>query len=100
MKKANPEKASIVQRKKTVCAVEHTDDGKVKRIYTFQIPYYIAKFSRKIFKKYIHKQAKITINKWKDYNPISKDYDQTGILIDKGSNFKAFQIVIYQVKSW
>ena len=87
-------------KKKAVCAVELTDKGKVKRFYTFQIPDYSAKSLRKMFDKHIDKKAKITTDKWKGYNPIAKDYDLTQILSDKGANFKALHVMIYQVKSW
>ncbi len=87
-------------KKKAVCAVEHTDDGKVKRFYTFKITDYSAKSLRKIFEKQIDKYAKVKTNKWKGYNLIAKDYDVTQILGDKGSNLKALQIMIHQVKSW
>ena len=62
-------------KKKAVCAVELTDDGKVKRFYTFQIPDYSAKSLRKMFEKHIDITAKVTTDKWKGYNPIAKDYD-------------------------
>jgi hypothetical protein len=87
-------------KKKAVCAVELTDDGKVKRFYTFQIPDYSAKSLRKMFKKHIDITAKVTTDKWKGYNPIAKEYDLTQILSDKGSNFKALHVMIHQVKSW
>jgi transposase-like protein len=87
-------------KKKAVCAVELIDDGKVKRFYTFQIPDYSTKSLRKMFDKHIDKDAKITTDKWKGYNPIAKDYDLTQILSDKGANFKALHIMIHQVKSW
>jgi len=87
-------------KKKAVCAVELTDDGKVKRFYTFQIPDYSAKSLRKMFEKHIDKTAKVTTDKWKGYNPIAKEYDLTQILSDKGSNFKALHVMIHQVKSW
>ena len=87
-------------KKKAVCAVELTDDGKVKRFYTFQIPDYSAKSLRKIFDKHIDITAKVITDKWKGYGPIAKDYDLTQILSDKGSNFKALHVMIHQVKSW
>ena len=86
-------------KKKAVCAVELTDKGKVKRFYTFQIPDYSSKSLRKMFEKHIDINAKITTDKWKDYNPIAKEYDITQILSDKGSNFKALHVMIHQVKS-
>ena len=87
-------------KKKAVCAVELTDDGKVKRFYTFQIPDYSSKSLRKMFEKHIDITAKVTTDKWKGYNPIAKDYDLTQILSDKGSKFKALHVMIHQVKSW
>jgi transposase-like protein len=88
------------KKKKAVCAVELTDDGKVKRFYTFQIPDYSSKSLRKMFEKHIATTAKVTTDKWKGYNPIACDYDLTQILSDKGSNFKALHVMIHQVKSW
>lgn len=87
-------------KKKAVCAVELTDQGKVKRFYTFKIPDYSAKSLRKIFEKHIDINAKVTTDKWKGYNPIAKDYDITQVLSDKGANFKALHVMIHQVKSW
>ena len=53
-----------------------------------------------MFEKHIDKNAKITTDKWKGYNPIAKEYDLTQVLSDKGANFKALHIMIHQVKSW
>ncbi len=72
----------------------------MKRFYTFQIQDYSAKSLRKMFDKHIDKEAKITTDKWRGYNPIAKDYDLTQILSDKGANFKALHVMIHQVKSW
>lgn len=87
-------------KKKAVCAVELTEDGKVKRFYTFQIPDYSARSLRKMFEKHIDKDAKVTTDKWKGYRPIAKEYDITQIESDKGANFKALHVMIHQVKSW
>lgn len=87
-------------KKKAVCAVELTDQGKVKRFYTFKIPDYSAKSLRKIFEKHIDINAKVITDKWKGYRPIAKDYDITQVLSDKGANFKALHTMIHQVKSW
>lgn len=53
-----------------------------------------------MFEKHIDKDARITTDKWKGYNPIAKNFDLTQILSDKGSKFKALHIMIHQVKSW
>ena len=95
-----PGRSYSSSKKKAICAVELTDKGKVKRFYTFKIPDYSAKSLRKMFDKHIDKDAKITTDKWKGYNPIANDYDLTQILSDKGANFKALHVMIHQVKSW
>ena len=53
-----------------------------------------------MFENHIDKNAKITTDKWKGYNPIAKEYDLTQVLSDKGANFKALHVMIHQVKSW
>ncbi len=88
------------KKKKAICAVELTDDGKVKRFYVFKIDDYSSKSLKKMFAKHIDKQAKVTTDKWKGYNPIAKEYNITQILSNKGANFKALHIMIHQVKSW
>jgi CRISPR/Cas system CSM-associated protein Csm2 small subunit len=98
--KRKPGRSYDSTKKKAICAVELTDGGKVKRFYTFKIPDYSSKSLRKMFEKHIDIDAKITTDKWKGYSPISKEYNLTQILSDKGSNFKALHIVIHQVKSW
>ena len=100
MKKVSQAGVYDSNKKKAVCAVELTDEGKVKRFYTFQIPDYSAKSLRKMFEKHIDITAKVTTDKRKGYNPIAKEYDLTQILSDKGSNFKELHVMIHQVKSW
>lgn len=55
---------------------------------------------QKIFTKHISKEAKITTDKWKSYNPIAKDYNIKQIPSNSGLNFKALHTMIHQVKSW
>lgn len=98
--KGKPGRSYDSTKKKAVCAVELTDQGKVKRFYTFKITDYSAKSLRKIFKKHIDKDAKVTTDQWKGYNPIAKEYNITQILSDKGASFKALHVMIHQVKSW
>lgn len=88
------------KKKKAICAVELTPEGKVKRFYAFKINDYSSKSLRKMFEKHISIQAKVTTDKWKGYNPIAKDYNITQVLSNKGSNFKALHTMIHQVKSW
>lgn len=88
------------KKKKAVCAVELTPDGKVKRFYVFKIENYSAKSLKRMFDKHIDKQAKVTTDKWKGYNPIAKEYNITQVLSSKGANFIALHTMIHQVKSW
>lgn len=88
------------KKKKAVCAVELTEEGKVKRFYAFKIDNYSAKSLKRMFDKHIDKQATVTTDKWKGYNPIAKDYNITQVLSNKGASFKALHTMIHQVKSW
>ena len=88
------------KKKKSVCAVELTDDGKVKRFYALKIKDFSAKSLSGIFDKHISKQAKITTDNWKGYRPISKDYNITQIPSQSGANFKALHTMIHQIKTW
>jgi transposase-like protein len=88
------------KKKKVICAVELTEEGKVKRFYAFKIDDYSAKSLIRMFEKHIDKQAMVTTDKWKGYNPIAKNYNITQVLSNKGSNFKALHTMIHQVKSW
>lgn len=88
------------KKKKSVCAVELTDDGKVKRFYAIKINDFSAKSLTRIFDKHISKKAKTTTDQWKGYNPISKDYNITQIPSNSGANFKALHTMIHQIKTW
>lgn len=97
---SKPGRSYDSKKKKSVCALELTDEGKVKRFYTFKIENYSAKSLRKIFDKHIDKNATITTDKWRGYNPIGKEYNITQLESDSVSNFKALHTMIHQVKSW
>lgn len=88
------------KKKKAVCAVELTNDGKVKRFYALKINDFSAKSLLKIFDKHISKKAEIKTDQWKGYRPISKDYNIKQIPSKNGTNFKALHTMIHQVKSW
>lgn len=88
------------KKKKIVCAVELTDDGKVKRMYSIKIDNYSAKELKKLFDKHISSEATITTDKWKGYRPLMEQYDITQINSNNGLNFKALHTMIHQVKSW
>ena len=87
-------------KKKMVCAVELTDEGKVKRMYSMRIKNYSAKELTKIFDKHISVEATGVTDKWKGYKPLTKQYDITQIESGYGLNFKALHTMIHQVKSW
>ena len=88
------------KKKKSICAVQLTEDGKVKRFYALKINDFSAKSLRGIFDKHVSKQANITTDEWKGYRPIIKDFNIEQIPSNNGSNFKALHTMIHQVKSW
>ena len=88
------------KKKKVVCAVELTDAGKVKRMYSIKIDDYSAKELNKMFVMHISKEAEVITDLWKGYRPIMKQYDITQIESNHGLNFKALHTMIHQVKSW
>jgi len=88
------------KKKKVICAVELTDEGKVKRMYSMKINNYSTKELKKLFEKHISKEAAITTDKWKGYRPLMEQYDITQIESDNGMNFKALHTMIHQLKSW
>src|SRR5665254_16206 len=89
-----------VKKKKVICAVELTDEGKVKRMYSMKINNYSSKELEKIFEKHISEKATIVTDKWKGYRPLMKQYNITQVESDHGLNFKALHTMIHQVKSW
>jgi len=88
----------ISEKKKAVCAVELTTDGKVKRFYALRIDDFSSKSLKVLLEKHINKDAKVTTDEWKGYRPIAKDYDIEQIPGMYGLNFKALHTVIHQVK--
>jgi transposase-like protein len=88
------------KKKKIVCAVELTEQGKVKRMYWMKIQNYSAKELKKIFKTHVSPDARVTTDLWKGYRPLMKDYNIIQIKSEGGINFKALHTMIHQVKSW
>lgn len=88
------------KKKKSVCAVELTDKGKIKRMYAIRIDNFSSKELGKIFDNHIDKQGIITTDLWKGYRPLAKQYNITQIESNNGVNFKALHTMIHQVKSW
>lgn len=88
------------KKKKVVCAVQLTDDGKVKRMYSMKIENYSSKELKKLFVCHISAEASVTTDCWKGYSPLMKNYNITQIESNGGLNFKALHTMIHQVKSW
>lgn len=88
------------KKKKVVCAVELTEEGKVKRMYAMKIDNYSSKELKSIFKFHIASEATVTTDLWKGYRPLMKEYKLTQIESAGGSNFIALHTMIHQVKSW
>ena len=88
------------KKKKVVCALELTEEGKVKRMYANRIDDYSAKELKKFFDKHISEDAKVTTDKWWGYHPLMEVWDITQIESDHGLNFKALHTMIHQLKSW
>ena len=74
-----PSRSYNSKKKKTVCAVQQTKEGKVKRFSAMKIDDFSAKSLRPIFDKHISGQAKITTDEWKGYKPITTTYNITQI---------------------
>jgi len=88
------------KKKKSICAVQLTDEGKVKRFYALRIKDFSSKSLSTIFDKHISFQAQVVTDQWKGYRPLMKDYHIEQIPSDNGSNFKALHTMIHQLKSW
>lgn len=88
------------KKKKAVCAVEYTDVGKVKRMYSLKIDNFSAKELKKIFDKHISKKANVKTDKWKGYMPLMSEYNITQIESNHGNNFQKLHTMIHQIKSW
>ena len=87
------------KKKKVVCAVQLTDEGKVRRFYSLKIKDFSSDSLVGIFDKHISAGAKITTDEWRGYGPISKEYQLKQIPSNNGLNFKALHTMIHQVKS-
>jgi hypothetical protein len=88
------------KKKKAVTAIQLTDDGKVKRMYSMRIEDFSARSLQYIFINFISKEANVTTDKWRGYRPIKKAYNITQIESNNGLNFKALHTMIHQIKSW
>ena len=78
------------KKKKFICAIKLTEDGKVKRFYTLKIKDFSSKSLRTIFDKHVSTQATITNDEWKGYRPIMEDYHIDQIPSNNGSNLRYY----------
>jgi len=88
------------KKKKIVCSIELTENGKVKRMYAMKIDNYSSKELETIFEQHISEQANITTDQWKGYRPLSGEYKIKQEKSVGGVNFKALHTMIHQLKSW
>jgi len=88
------------KKKKVVCAVELTEEGRVKRMYSMKIDNYSSKELKRMFDKHISDKAMVVTDKWKGYRPLMAQFNIEQIESDHGMNFKALHTMIHQVKSW
>jgi hypothetical protein len=86
------------KKKKAVTALQLTEDGKVKRMYAMKIENFSAQSLQYIFVNHISPDINIVTDQWREYQPISKDYNITQIKSNGGLNFKASHTMIHQVK--
>jgi len=87
------------KKSKVVCAVELTEDGKIKRGYAKIIDNYSAKEIKPIFEEHISKEAKVKTDMWSAYKKIKEDYKITQEKSKPNENFKQIHTVIQQIKS-
>lgn len=88
------------KKKKAVCAVQLTDEGKIKRIYAHRIENFSAKELKGMFSLHIAGNAKVKTDGWRGYRPMAKNYDLEQVASNGGLNFKALHTMIHQIKSW
>lgn len=88
------------KKKKVICAVQLTEEGKVKRMYSMKIEDYSSKELKRIFVAHVSLDAEVTTDLWKGYRPLMNEYKITQIESANGANFKAMHTMIHQVKSW
>lgn len=88
------------KKKKAIIALQLTNYGRVRRIYSLKIDNFSSKELNKIFDKHIDKKARVTTDLWKGYRPIATQYDINQIESNNGKNFKILHIMIHKIKSW
>ncbi|WP_158728025.1 MULTISPECIES: IS1595 family transposase [unclassified Flavobacterium] len=87
------------KKAKVACAVELTDEGKIKRGYANVIDDYSAKSIKPLFDEHISKDANIKTDQWTAYKIIAKSYNIVQEKSVPGKNFKEMHTIIHQVKT-
>jgi len=97
-----PGRSYGTNKKKAVCAVQLTKEGKVKRLYIKKIEDFSLKSLQDIFDRHISKEANVVTDEWRGYLPIAKGlgYKIGQTPSNKWLNFKALHTMIHQLKSW
>jgi len=95
-----PGRSKDSKKKKIVCAVELTDDEKVKRVYSMRIDDYSSESLKQIFNKHISQNAQIVTDEWTGYKPLTKNYNIVQLPSGNGLNFKQLHHVVHQIKTW
>lgn len=88
------------KKKKVVCAVEISENQKIKRVYALRIEDYSSDSLQTIFDQHISKEATIRTDEWQGYKPLKKEYTIEQVPSMKGSNFKQMHHIIHQIKTW
>lgn len=88
------------KKKKIVCAVELTEDQKVKRVYAMKIEDYSSKSLKTIFDGHISKHSKVRTDEWSGYSPLTKEFNIEQIESMNSANFKQLHHIVHQIKTW
>jgi len=90
------------RKKKAVCAVQLTGEGKVRRMYARRIDDFSSRSLWGIFEKHISMEADVVTDEWKGYGPIARKggYAIRQVPSNGGLNFMALHTMVHQVKSW
>jgi hypothetical protein len=87
------------KKSKVVCAIELTEQGKIKRGYANVINDYSADSITPLFEKHISKAAKVKTDEWTAYKKIAKSYTIEQEKSIPGKNFKQIHTIIHQIKT-
>ncbi len=98
--KGNIGRSYNMKKKKASIAVQLTDEGKVKRVYSNRIEDFSARSLQYVFNNHISREADVFTDNWRGYKPIARAFKITQIPSDGGLNFKALHTIIHQIKSW